>query len=131
MKKTVRHHHNQVQMQFASNGTNQHGISLARIHWKKKSLIFLPQKCINWIQSWGNARNPNEGTFHKPNWLVLFRGVNAINGKESQGNWSELKEIREPWQVNAICDPGFSCYTGHFAQWAKFKQGLLGYMIAL
>ena len=39
MKKTVRHHHNQVQMQFASNGTNQHGISLK----KKISNISTPK----------------------------------------------------------------------------------------
>ena len=56
------------------------------------------------------------------NWPVFFKSVSTMEGKESQRNRYKLKEIIETWQVNTICDPGFSFTVNDifFTPLAKF-----------
>lgn len=35
-----------------------------------------------------------------------FKNVNVVKDEEKMGNSSRLKETKEMWKLNEICDPG-------------------------
>lgn len=60
-------------------------------------------------------KDEQQETPHKPsleitvtkNWPVPFKHFKVMRGKERLRNCPRLKEIKEIWQPDVMCDPGF------------------------